>query len=89
MPFGTIMCDVSSPALPYTKSLQSSDGCISQKGRKSHRRSRTIYTQEQINAIEVMFSSNQYPDFDSREAIGDAIGLSEARVQVRLASLRP
>tara|TARA_B110000881_G_scaffold1439_1_gene1114 strand:- start:768 stop:881 length:114 start_codon:yes stop_codon:yes gene_type:complete len=34
--------------------------------------------------MEMFFSTDQYPDFNSRIALADAIALSEARVQVGL-----
>ena len=66
MPFDSILCAISKQSLA---------GC-------NRRRSRTLYTQEQLNAMEFMFSTNQYPGINSREELADAIGLSEARVQV-------
>ena len=55
--------------------------------RNRRRRTRTIYTPEQLSRMEAVFSSNQYPDINSREALADAIDLTEARVQVRHVSI--
>jgi hypothetical protein len=52
--------------------------------RNSHRRSRTNYTSDQLNAMEIMFSTNRYPDFNSRTALADAIDLNEARIHVSI-----
>ena len=51
--------------------------------RNRRRRTRTIYTPEQLSSMEAVFASNQYPDINSREALADAVDLTEARVQVR------
>ena len=55
--------------------------------RNRRRRSRTIYTTEQLASMEAVFATNQYPDINSRETLADAIDLTEARVQVRLHSI--
>jgi hypothetical protein len=97
MPYGAIMCSgvthsnygmiteaVSPLTLLTRKSSMSSDGYTSKEslGKGHRRRSRTNYTSDQLNAMEDMFFINQYPDFDSREELADAIDLSEARIQV-------
>ncbi|XP_072014389.1 uncharacterized protein [Amphiura filiformis] len=46
------------------------------------RRPRTVYTIEQTDALESVFAANQYPDINSREALADALDMTEARVQV-------
>ncbi|XP_072051874.1 uncharacterized protein [Amphiura filiformis] len=46
------------------------------------RRPRTVYTTEQTEALESVFEANQYPDINSREALADALDMTEARVQV-------
>ena len=50
--------------------------------RHRRRRSRTIYTKLQLESLERVFRTNKYPDINSREALADAVDLSEARVQV-------
>ena len=50
--------------------------------RNRRRRARTNYTTDQLTSMEAVFVSNQYPDIHSREALADAIDLTEARVQV-------
>lgn len=71
--------------MPSTTSSKSLPKCISKpSNRKVQRRSRTTYTSEQLHAMEMFFSTDQYPDFNSRIALADAIALSEARVQVGL-----
>ena len=49
----------------------------------TRRRTRTNCTSRQLESMEAVFAVNQYPDFKSREALADAIDLSEARIQVR------
>nr|BBK09442.1 paired-like class homeodomain transcription factor Pmar1/Phb1 related [Patiria pectinifera] len=46
------------------------------------RRARTNYTPEQLSGLETLFAKTQYPGIDEREALADAVDLSEARVQV-------
>ena len=50
--------------------------------RNRRRRARTNYTANQLTSMDAVFGSNQYPDINSREALADAIDLTEARVQV-------
>lgn len=49
----------------------------------NRRRSRINYTPDQLKSLEAVFAVNQYPDFNSREALADAIDLTEARIQVK------
>ena len=63
------------------KSVQPSDDCSS-KPSSCRRRSRAIYTSDQLKAMEYMFSTDRYPDFNARLQLADAIGLTESRIQV-------
>lgn len=56
---------------------------LDQRPRRRHRRTPTIYTPNQLASMESMFACNQYPDINSREALADAIDVTESRVQVR------
>ena len=49
----------------------------------TRRRTRTNYTSRQLQSMEAVFAVNHYPDFKSRQALADAIDLTEARIQVR------
>ena len=46
------------------------------------RRFRTTFEQNQLDILESMFESTQYPDAYMREEIAAKTGLSEAKVQV-------
>lgn len=50
----------------------------------NRRRSRIMYTSHQLQSMEAVFAANKYPDYKSREALADAIDLTEARIQVNL-----
>lgn len=47
------------------------------------RRHRTIFTEEQLQALEETFHHNQYPDVIAREQLAGRIQLREERVEVR------
>lgn len=48
------------------------------------RRHRTIFTEEQLDALEELFLQNQYPDVNTREKLAQSTHLREERVEVRL-----
>lgn len=50
------------------------------------RRHRTIFTEEQLDALEELFLQNQYPDVNTREKLAQSTHLREERVEVRLLS---
>lgn len=47
------------------------------------RRHRTIFTEEQLDALEELFLQNQYPDVNTREKLAQSAHLREERVEVR------
>ncbi|NWH74395.1 GSC2 protein, partial [Piaya cayana] len=46
------------------------------------RRHRTIFTEDQLQALETLFHQNQYPDIITREHLANRIHLKEERVEV-------
>ncbi|NWI89062.1 GSC2 protein, partial [Pitta sordida] len=46
------------------------------------RRHRTIFTEDQLQALETLFHQNQYPDVVTREHLANRIHLKEERVEV-------
>ncbi|KTF86136.1 hypothetical protein cypCar_00049208 [Cyprinus carpio] len=46
------------------------------------RRHRTIFTEEQLDALEDLFRKNQYPDIHTREQLAQRTHLREERVEV-------
>uniref|UniRef100_A0A8C4SWB2 Goosecoid homeobox 2 n=1 Tax=Erpetoichthys calabaricus TaxID=27687 RepID=A0A8C4SWB2_ERPCA len=46
------------------------------------RRHRTIFTEEQLQALEELFDQNQYPDVTTREQLAIRTHLREERVEV-------
>ncbi|XP_063171905.1 homeobox protein goosecoid-2 [Candoia aspera] len=46
------------------------------------RRHRTIFTEDQLQALETLFHKNQYPDVITREHLASRIHLKEERVEV-------
>ncbi|XP_039517396.1 homeobox protein goosecoid-2 [Pimephales promelas] len=46
------------------------------------RRHRTIFTEEQLEALEDLFRQNQYPDINTREDLAQRTHLREERVEV-------
>ncbi|XP_066509064.1 homeobox protein goosecoid-2 [Hoplias malabaricus] len=49
---------------------------------KRIRRHRTIFTEEQLEALEELFLQNQYPDIHTREQLAERTHLREERVEV-------
>lgn len=87
---GTILTP--SPARDDTRSLspkieldrRSETGSLaSDDDRPQFRRSRTSFSQDQLEHLEKEFERSHYPDLKTREELSERTSLSEARIQVR------
>ncbi|XP_041266218.1 homeobox protein goosecoid-2 [Onychostruthus taczanowskii] len=72
------------PALRACRSSQEKPGELQalQQLQRRTRRHRTIFTEEQLQALETLFHQNQYPDVVTREHLANRIHLKEERVEV-------
>ena len=58
------------------------EGLLLTHGPRRTRRHRTIFTEEQLAALEQLFLQNQYPDVHTRERLAQRALLREERVEV-------
>uniref|UniRef100_A0A8C3NWT8 Homeobox protein goosecoid-2 n=1 Tax=Cyanoderma ruficeps TaxID=181631 RepID=A0A8C3NWT8_9PASS len=72
------------PAVRVCKSSQEKPSELQtfQQLQRRTRRHRTIFTEEQLQALETLFHQNQYPDVVTREHLANRIHLKEERVEV-------
>ncbi|NXO20521.1 GSC2 protein, partial [Cisticola juncidis] len=72
------------PAVRVCKGPQEAPGRLQslQQMQRRTRRHRTIFTEEQLQALETLFHQNQYPDVVTREHLASRIHLKEERVEV-------
>uniref|UniRef100_A0A4X1UQB7 Homeobox protein goosecoid-2 n=3 Tax=Sus scrofa TaxID=9823 RepID=A0A4X1UQB7_PIG len=71
--------------LPLASSTEGSGalpGAGSPGPQRRTRRHRTIFSEEQLQALEALFVQNQYPDVGTRERLAGRIRLREERVEV-------
>lgn len=61
-----------------TETCSAPDGHIQRRVR----RHRTIFTEDQLDALEELFRQNQYPDINTREQLAEQTHLREERVEV-------
>lgn len=57
-------------------------GPVGPGSQRRTRRHRTIFSEEQLQALEALFVQNQYPDVSTRERLAGRIRLREERVEV-------
>lgn len=80
-----------SPLTAQSTGSPSLTGTSGQGPQRRTRRHRTIFSEEQLQALEALFVQNQYPDVGTRERLAVRIRLREERVEVgvRPAARRP
>ncbi|XP_054325271.1 homeobox protein goosecoid-2 [Pongo pygmaeus] len=57
-------------------------GAVGPGSQRRTRRHRTIFNEDQLQALEALFVQNQYPDVSTRERLAGRIRLREERVEV-------
>ncbi|XP_056277025.1 homeobox protein NOBOX-like [Pseudoliparis swirei] len=67
-------------SFPLMPGLEGVDGCLHPPAPK--KKSRTLYSTEQLDHLEVLFQEDHYPDAEKRKVIAASVGVTPQRIMV-------